>query len=126
MTPPQTNATLTRVTQASAAERGRDDWDTPGVEPTGGGASKWTGSAAAYYREAVQRVVTDGDVNLIPVRTLYVGSDVALAAGIDTNDVLRFTTTDGRTIDAVARVVSIAQLPGVPAAVQTARLDLDV
>lgn len=124
--PPQVNATLTRVTGATAATGGRDDWDAPGVEPAGAGPQKWAGAAPAYYSESVQRTAGGGDVNVASTRTLFVDSAVARAAGIDTDDVLTFTGPDGVVRTARAATVAVRELAGIPADLQTARLDLEL
>jgi len=90
------------------------------------GAAKWNGSAPAYYREDVRRDVTAGGANVVAARVLYVDSAVARAAGIDTDDVLTFTDPAGVVVSARAAVVAIRELDGVPAELQTARLELEV
>jgi hypothetical protein len=124
--PTQVNATLTGVTGATAATGGRDDWDAPATEPAGAGPVKWTGSAGAYLRESVQRVVTDGNVDVVPLSILYIDTAVADAAGVDTDDVLSFTGPDGVARIARARAISRSSLPGVLPGVATTRLDLDL
>jgi hypothetical protein len=120
--PPQVNATLTAVHGADAETGGRDDWDAPAVQDgTPDGPSKWTGTADAYYREDVTRVGPD----VVEVRALYVDSAVAREAGIDTDDVLSFTDPAGNPRTARASVVAIRELDGIPADLQTARLELE-
>lgn len=125
MSLPQSNARLVAVTSATAARGDRDDWDqAAGVEPAGAGTSKWTGDVPAYYRQDVQRVL-GGDANVTRVRTLYVESAVARAAGLDNDDVVTFVDDAGVTRTATARVVSVRTLASIPLGLQTTRLDLD-
>jgi hypothetical protein len=133
--PSQTNARLTLVTGATAATGGRDDWDAPGVAPGGPGAApappvKWQAPAGAelnaYYRESVQRFTGADGPTVAPVRTLIIDSSVARAAGIDTDDVLTFTGPDGVVRTARATVIAVRELAGIPARLQTARLELEV
>lgn len=129
--PPQANAQLTRVTSATAATGGRDQWDSAvagaPTEPTGAGAAKWTGIADAYYSERVDRTPGDaGAVDVIVHHVLYIDSAVARAAGIDTDDVLTFTDPTGATRTARASSVAIRELPGIPPSLQTARLELEL
>lgn len=124
--PPQVNARLTAVTTATAAvSRAREDWDQPaGVEPSGAGASKWTGDAPAYYREASRFVPGAGGATVVAERVLYIDSAVAREAGLDTDDVLTFTDPTGATVQARAVVIAVSELPGIPDELQTARLEL--
>lgn len=120
--PPQVNATLTKITGATAATGGRDDWWTPGDGPAGEAPEKWTGEAGAYYQEKVTRTA-DGPGY---ARVLYIESAVARAAGLDTDDVLTFTGPDG--VERVERVaiVAIRELAGLSPSLQTARLELEL
>lgn len=120
--PPQVNARLTRVQGATVATGGRDDWDAPAVEPGDAGAEKWAGVADAYYRETHDRR-PDGRVL---VRELILDTATVTAAGIDTDDVLTFTDPAGVERTARAAIVAIRELAGVPAELQTARLELEV
>lgn len=129
--PPQVNATLTRVTGATAATGGRDDWDAAmdglegaAAEPAGAGAVKWEGEAAAYYRESVRRG-QGATADVVEARTLYIDSHVARAASIDTDDVLTFRDPSGAERTARAGTVAIRELAGIPATLQTARLELE-
>ena len=123
--PPQINATLTAIRTSTAALGDRDDWDqAAGVEPAGADAVKWEGEAPAYYSERVQRTAGDGTVNVVPVRVLYIDSTVARLAGLDTDDVLVWTDVHGLERRATAAVVSVRELVGIPANLQTARVDL--
>lgn len=126
--PPQVNARLTAVTGATAATRGRDDWDEPaGGEPADAGGLKWSGSAPAYYREDVRRIVgAAGGADVVEARVLYIDSSVARAANIDTDDVLTYTDPAGVERTARAAVVAIRELAGVPGDIQTARLELEL
>jgi len=119
--PPQSNATLDQVLQATAATGGRDDWDqAAGVEPAGAGAVKWTGPAAAYYTEGI--VYSDG--NRIATRRLIVDTATARASGVDTDDVLVFTVA-GVQRQARAVEVLIRELEEIPPELQTTRLELE-
>lgn len=120
MAPPQTNATLTAIAGAGAA----DDWD----RPASAGASKWTGSIRAYYREKVDRVANgQGGVDVLVRRTLWVET-ADLPDELDTDDALTFRV-DGDAADQIgtARTVARSRLPaaGVPSALQTTRMDLE-
>lgn len=123
--PPYTNARLVAVIAATAASGGRDDWDTPGVEPTGAGASKWSGDQAAYYRQSVRRVAGAAGEDVVSVRVLYIDSHVARLTGVDTDDVIVFTDYAGAEHRARAAAVAVAELDGIPLNVQTARLELE-
>jgi hypothetical protein len=127
--PAQVNAVLTRVGGATAATGGRDDWDNSldgvaGPEPAGAGGAKWTGFADAYLQERVTR--TPGDAGSVStVRALIVDSDVARAAGIDTDDVLTFEDAAGVERTARALTVTRAELDGIPSHLATTRLELE-
>lgn len=131
--PPQTNATVTRVRSATAAQAGRDDWDeavagvaahTTPAEPAGAGVEKWAGSVRAYYRENIDRQAGGDTVNIVTRYTLYVDTVAFDAATIDTDDVIAFTTDEGAALEATARTVARSALAGIPASLQTTRLEL--
>ena len=124
MSLPQENATLTKVTQGTAAKGARDDWDDPGTEPDGAGATKWEGEEPAYYLDTVKREWTGQGVNVVKVRALIIPSALARSIGVDTNDVITFTAPAGDLV-AVAQQVRISELEEIPAELQTARLDLE-
>lgn len=112
--PLQTNARLLAVSSATAATGGRDDWDEEeGAEPTDAGTSKWAGDEPAYYREVIDHT-QEGDV--IVRRTLWLQTQTARAAGIDTDDVLTIRTPSGSevAIPAVAVAYSDAAERGSP------------
>lgn len=111
-----TNATLTRIAGGPA----RDDWDDG---PTTGTA-KWEGSQRAYYREKTERVTVDGTSDVTLSRTLYVDTPFAVSQAIDTDDTLVWSTDDGRTMTGRARIIAGAGMSGLPAAVDTTRLEL--
>lgn len=103
--PLQTNATLTAVTTATAATGGRDDWDeTEGVEPTGAGTSKWSGSEPVYYRESFDKL----DGNVYVRRTLWLQNQTARTIGIDSDDVLTFTAPSGISVTATVTLLAYA------------------
>jgi hypothetical protein len=132
MSPPQVNATLTSITGATAATGGRDDWDAARTavaagggaqpaEPADAGPVKWTGAVRCYYRPVLER--TAGD--MVERRTLIIPTTIALAAGLDTDDVVTFTVDgDATPTSARARMVSTPRLAGIPDSLQTARLEL--
>ena len=100
----QTNARLLAVASATAATGGRDDWDEDeAVEPDGAATSKWTGDEPAYYREEVDNT-QPGDV--LVRRTLWLQTQTAKAAGIDTDDVLTILGPDG--VEFAARAQAVA------------------
>ena len=90
--PAQVNARLTKVTTPGEAV----DFDRGGTGP----ADKWTGDKGAYYRERRERVTVVGaqaaaDAGDRKVdRTLVVPTAVAIAAGVDEDDVVHFTWRD--------------------------------
>lgn len=122
--PPFHNATLVGVTSATAATGGRDDWDAP-AEPAGAGSTKWTGEAPAYYRQDVERVVGPNGVDVVEVRELIIDSAVARAAGVDTDDVVRFIDSAGVEQTARASAIAVRELDGIPATLQTTKLELE-
>lgn len=129
--PAQVNAALLRVTTATAATGGRDDWDAAvagtdasSSEPAGAGVLKWSGEADAYLRETVRRDAGETG-GVVEARILYVDSAVARAAGIDTDDVLTFRDVTGAERTARARIVARAELAGIPARLATTRLELE-
>lgn len=127
--PVQVNAHLTRIRAATAATGGRDDWDAPGAEPAGAGAVKWEAPGPelnAYYREKARRPADGVGDDVVTDRTLIIDSTVARAAGVDTDDVLEYVDPDGQARTARAATVAIAELPGIPASLQTARLELEL
>lgn len=122
--PLQTNATVTRVTDATAAMGGLDDWDSAPSEPATSGAAKWTGSERAYLKvETVREQGPDG-VNVLVRRTLIVQAAAARLMGVDTDDVITFTGPDGTQATATASAISISELAGIDPRLQTARLEL--
>lgn len=122
--PLQTNATVTRVTDATAAMGGLDDWDSAPAEPATSGAAKWTGSEPAYLKvETVREQGPDG-VNVLVRRTLIVQAATARLMAVDTDDVITFTGPDGTQATATTSAISISELAGVDPRLQTARLEL--
>lgn len=129
--PAQVNAALVRVTSATAATGGRDDWDDAvagtapaGSEPAGAGTVKWVGEADAYLRETVRRDAGESG-GVVESRILYVDTVIARAAGIDTDDVLTFRDIAGVERTARARIVARAELDGIPSRLATTRLELE-
>lgn len=131
--PAQINATLTHITAATAASGGRDDWDearaadtnqTPVSEPAGTGAVKWEGYAGAYLTDGLIRVDGPNGPKIGTVRVLYIDSAIAVAADLDTDDVLEFTDQNGREMTGEADMVAVRQLAGIPGNLQTTRIQL--
>lgn len=128
--PPQVNATLTAVVQATAAQGAREDWEgafhgTPGShEPAGAGAAKWSGSVDAFLLETTDRVSGPDGVDVYERRRLYIDAADARTIGLDTNDVITFTGPDGNARQAIAVNIDIAELDGIPRELQTATLEL--
>jgi len=127
--PPQVNATLTKVTTATAATGGRDDWDAanagltgPALEPAGSGTLKWQGRAGAYFQQTI-RQTTDG---LVGADVLYLDSAVVREAGLDTDDVIAFTDSAGVQHVGTATIVALRELAGVPRELQTTRIELEL
>lgn len=116
--PAQANATVSEVSDAGVA----DDWD----RPAGAGASKWLGSVRAYYRESVDRVAGEERVDVLGRRTLILTTADVDAMELDTDDRIAFAI-DGvpGTQYAKARVITRSRLAGMPASVQTTRVELD-
>lgn len=125
--PPQVNAQLLAVSGADPESGGKDDWDNP-VDPTDppSGTSKWAGSADAYYSESIRRVSNGDTVDLVQVRALIIDTHIARDIGIDTDDVLTFTDPAGVERRARAAVIRRSQLAGIPAQLQTTRLELEL
>lgn len=121
---PQVNATVTSVTDDTAATGGRDDWDSPGTEPSGAGASKWAGALAAYFTQDLERVAVPAGADLAKLRVLIVASSWVSDVGLDEGDVITLTHA-GSTVSGRARLIEVRTLPGVDAALQTARLTLE-
>lgn len=131
--PPQSNATLVRVStaQAPGAPAAIDDWDVdvaaatdPDAEGPLAAGDKWTGRIAGYVREKVDRIVGDGVLTLVTRRTLWVDSG-DVPEGLDTDDVLDVELDDGTVVRARARTIARSRLVGVPARLQTTRIDLE-
>ncbi len=131
--PAQINATLTRITAATAASGGRDDWDeariatdtdTDTAEPAGTGAVKWEGHAGAYLTDGLIRVDGPNGPRVGTVRVLYIDSAIAVTAALDTDDVIEFTDQNGREMSGEADMVAIRQLAGIPGNLQTTRIQL--
>lgn len=127
MAPPQSNAVITRVTGATAATGGRDDWDEPaGAEPAGAGPLKWQGEARAYYRERTYRLAAAGADDVLLSRQLVLETARLRELGLDTDDVLTVTLDSGPTFTGRAAVIEVRELAGIPAALQTSRLELEL
>lgn len=122
--PPQVNAKLTAVKTATAAKGGRDNWDNPTVEPSGSGAVKWSGEAPAYSTDGLSRVQGVNGPSIAIVRVLYVDSSIAVAANIDTDDIIEWTDHNGVARSGEAKIVSVRQLSGIPQELQTTRIEL--
>lgn len=132
--PPQTNATLTAITGATAATGGRDDWDEaldavedatrPVAEPAGAGAEKWTGSVRAYYRERVVRDFTGDATNVTPTATLYVDTADLDGTVLDTDDVIVLELDGVGQRTATASAIAASRLAGIPGTVATTRIEL--
>lgn len=115
--PPQTNATVLRVAGAGRA----DDWDVPAAA----GADKWAGQARAYLREATDRVVADGAVNVALRRELVLDTADVDVMGLDTDDTIEFRRDGGELELGKARAIRAARLAGVPSSLQTAKVTLE-
>lgn len=122
--PAQANATLVRVTTATAATGGRDDWDAPGAEPAGAGVDKWAGSVPAYYRQKVQRLQGANGPDVQTVHTVWVDTVDARRIGVDTDDVLHLVTAGG-TVHGTAQAVAYSELDGVDPDLATTRIDFE-
>lgn len=123
--PPQANASLVAVLSATGATGGREDWDEPaGLEPAGAGTVKWTGSGPVYYREQTDRSAGEAGVDVYTRRALYLTTGLARATGLDTDDVLVIVDPAGGQVRARATSVVLRELAGVPAELQTARVEL--
>lgn len=124
--PAQVNATLIAVHGPDAPRERADDWDAPvapGAAPSG--LLKWQGIAEAYYRESTEeRTGPAGVADVVEVRTLYVDTAAAIAASIETGDVLTIAGPFG--VDVVARAarVSRSTLPAALALVDSTAIDL--
>lgn len=128
--PPQVNATVTRVTGATAATGNRDNWDAamagatgPAGEPAGAGAEKWSGEVPAFLEEKIARSLTDVS-DVAERRRLHLDTSDARALGVDTDDVITFTGPDGLSRTATALLVVYSDFAGIPAALQTTTLEL--
>lgn len=109
MPPLQHNARLVAVSDATAATAGRDDFfENEGTEPTGAGASKWTGDIAVYYREAID----DKTGDVLVRRSLWLTTVDARKIGIDTDDVVTFVGPDGVQRKATAKLVAYSDAQG--------------
>lgn len=128
--PPQVNARLTKVTGATAATGGRDDFDDPvdagGDEPAGAGATKWEGRVAAYFQEKVERRGNGGAVDVSERRTVYVDTADIDTMSLDTDDVITLELEGTGTLTARATAIAASRLAGVPRNLQTTRIDLEV
>ena len=123
----QSNATLTAIVETTAAAGGRDDWfeaqgPGPDVEPDGAGDPKWEGEGEAYFTSKLVQVQGPTGPSIGTVRVLYIESSVAVAARIDTDDVVRWTDEDGTAHEGQAADVRIARLSSMPAELQTTRI----
>lgn len=128
--PPQVNATVTKVAAATGGAGGRDNWDetlAAGApdEPAGAGAQKWAGTVAAFLEEKVDRVPGPNGVDVLERRRLHVDAADARAIGVDTDDVVTFTDPAGVQRTARVIVAAYAELAGIPAELQTTRLELE-
>lgn len=122
--PPQVNAHLVTITQATAAAGDRDDWDNPGVEPAGAGDAKWSGDVAAYYAEKLVRVVVGDELRVFTARTVIIDSADYRTLALDTNDVVTIDGPAGA-IQGRAVAIKVAELEGIPAGLQTTRIELE-
>jgi hypothetical protein len=129
MAPPQANATISKVTAATAATGGRDDWDTSTVttpaEPAGSGAVKWTGAARCYYRERTVKSAAGGELNVELSRTVILETAAFDAMTLDTDDVLTLERDGKAPLTARASVIERRALARIPAHLQTTRLELE-
>ena len=135
MSLPQDNATLTRVTTATAATGNRDDWDEAVAgaatqtadEPAGAGAEKWAGTERAYFYEKADRVAGPEGVTILTRRALVVPTAVHDLIGVDHDDVLHFTVDrTGQELQATAASIRVADLDGIPDELRTTRYELAV
>lgn len=131
--PPQVNATLTKVAEASASSAGAgvEDWDAsapPTGDDPGDPGVKWSGELRVYYREATDRTrigATEPELNVAVRRELIIDAVDARELDVDTNDVVTFTPDGQAETTGVAKGLRIAELAGVPSSLQTAKLTLE-
>lgn len=117
--PPQSNATVSAVRGAGAA----DDWDRAGAA----GVVKWVGQARAYYRESTSRETAEGGAtNIVTKRELIVTMQTLGDFALDTDDVITFRP-DGAPADltGTAQAIPRVSLGGIPRSLQTSRIRLE-
>lgn len=122
--PPQVNARITAVLEATAAAGNRDDWDDPDAEPAGAGAQKWAGTVEAFLEETASRSFASGSDDLFERRRLHIDSADYRTMAVDTDDVIVYTGPDGVERSAEAKTITVAELAGIPRALQTTTIEL--
>lgn len=116
MSPPQINATLTRVNAASSGEA----FDGP-KQP---GAEEWAGSERVYYREVRDRVRTAEGENRVTTGELIV-STLSPARKWSSGELVTFTPDGDVEQTRTVKLVPRRDLAGVPATLRTTRLTLE-